>query len=154
LAVAATTLVVHVASAVTVTRGPYLNTPTQNGITVRWRTDVATSSRVKVGPVPGSLATSFDDATAVTDHVVTVTVPVGRSYYSIGSIAGAFVGDDPVHYFDTSLPFDRSPFRIWSIGDAGFPGAPLDAVRDAFKAYNGGTSATNLFLLLGDNAYG
>jgi len=142
------------ASAVTVTRGPYLQTPTPNGITVRWRTDVATSSRVKVGPAPGSLATNFDDATSVTDHIVTVTSPVGISYYSIGSIAGAFVGDDVDHFFDTSHPFSRSPFRIWSIGDAGFPGAPLDAVRDAFKAYNGGTSATSLFLLLGDNAYG
>jgi len=28
------------ASAVTITRGPYLNTPTQNGITLRWRTDI------------------------------------------------------------------------------------------------------------------
>jgi hypothetical protein len=153
LAIAAL-IAAQTASAVTVTRGPYLQTPTPNGITVRWRTDVATSSRVKVGPAPGSLATNFDDATAVTDHIVTVTVPVGVSYYSVGSIVGAFVGDDADHFFDTSHPLNRSPFRIWSIGDAGFPGAPLDAVRDAFKAYNGGTSATNLFLLLGDNAYG
>ena len=142
------------ASAVTVTRGPYLNTPTQNGITIRWRTDAPTSSRVKTGPAPGSLATNFDDAALVTDHIVTVTVPAGINYYSVGSISGAFVGDDADHFFDTSHPTARTPFRIWSIGDAGFLGAPLDAVRDAFKAYNGGTSATNLFLLLGDNAYG
>lgn len=145
----------HTASAVTVTRGPYLQTPTVNGMTVRWRTDVATSSRVKIGPAPGSLTTNFDDAALVTEHVVTVTVPVGStSYYSVGSIAGAFVGDDADHFFETSLPGARAPLRIWSIGDAGFPNATLDAVRDAFKAYNGGTSATDLFLLLGDNAYG
>jgi len=142
------------ASAVTITRGPYLNTPTQNGITLRWRTDAPTSSRVKVGPAPGSLTMNFDDAALVTDHIVTVTVAPGVSYYSVGSISGAFVGDDADHFFDTSHPTARTPFRIWSIGDAGFPGAPLDAVRDAFKAYNGGTSATNLFVLLGDNAYG
>ena len=42
--------------------------------------------------------------------------------------------------------------RIWSIGDAGFTGANLDAVRDAYATF-AGTSAADLFLLLGDNAY-
>ncbi len=144
-----------VASATSVIRGPYLNTPTQSSIIVRWRTDNPTSSRVSVGPVPGSLSTNFDDPTPVTEHIVTVTgLAVGQHYYSVGSIGGAFVGDDPVHYFAVGLVGARAPFRVWSIGDAGFPGAPLDGVRDAFKAYNGGFSATDLFLLLGDNAYG
>jgi hypothetical protein len=123
---------------------------------VRWRTDTPTSSRVAIGTAPGSLATNFDDGAAVTDHVVPVTglTPATTYYYSVGSVAGAFVGDDADHYFRTAPTTGATtPFRIWTIGDAGFVGAPLDAVRDSFKAYNGGTSATDLFLLLGDNAY-
>jgi hypothetical protein len=42
--------------------------------------------------------------------------------------------------------------RFWSIGDAGFTGPDLDAVRDAYALF-AGTSAADLFLLLGDNAY-
>src|SRR5690606_35511114 len=37
------------ADAQTVTRGPYLQIPTPNGIVVRWRTDVPTDSRVAMG---------------------------------------------------------------------------------------------------------
>jgi hypothetical protein len=144
------------AAAVTVTRGPYLQTPTPGGMTVRWRTDVPTSSRVSIGPAPGSLATNVDDPLPVTEHVVGVggLAPDTQYYYAVGSIAGAFVGDDADHFFRTA-PVTGPPrsFRIWTIGDAGFTGPLLDAVRDSFKAYNGGTSATDLFLLLGDNAY-
>ena len=154
-AVATTLALATPVFAVSVLRGPYLQTPTDTSIVVRWRTDVPTSSRVVIGPAPGSLATNFDDATPATDHVVTVGgLTQGTYYYAIGSIAGAFVGDDADHFFRTADAGARTPFRIWSIGDAGFMGPTLDAVRDAFKAYNGGTSATDLFLLLGDNAYG
>ena len=41
------------AFAVTITRGPYLNTPTASGITIRWRTDAPTSSRVTGRPRAG-----------------------------------------------------------------------------------------------------
>jgi hypothetical protein len=59
LLAAAALVAAQTASAVTLTRGPYLNTPTPNGITIRWRTDVPTSSRVKVGPAPGSLTSTL-----------------------------------------------------------------------------------------------
>jgi hypothetical protein len=153
---AATLAFASTASAVTLTRGPYLQTPTPASMIVRWRTDVATSSRVAIGPAPGSLGTTFDVATPTTEHVVQVTglTPSTQYYYAVGSVAGAFVGDDADHYFRAAPTTGATtPFRIWSIGDAGFTGAPLDSVRDAFKAFNGGTSATDLFLLLGDNAY-
>ena len=155
LALVATLAGSPAASAASLVRGPYLQTPTNTSIIVRWRTDVPTTSRVAIGPIPGSLTTTFDDAALVTEHVVTVGgITPGTHYYSVGSVAGAFVGNDADHFFDTAHVGATGPFRIWSIGDAGFPGATLDAVRDAFKAYNGGTSATDLFLLLGDNAYG
>src|SRR6185295_20176518 len=153
--VAAMTGLATVATAAVI-RGPYLQTPTAASMIVRWRTDTSTNSRVSIGPSPGSLTTNHDSLVPVTDHVVTVTglSPDTLYYYSVGSTAGAFVGDDVDHFFRTApTSGSQTPFRIWSIGDAGFTGVPLDAVRDSFKAYNGGTSSTDLFLLLGDNAY-
>jgi hypothetical protein len=144
------------AAAADVVRGPYLQTPTATSMIVRWRTDTPSDSRVAIGPAPGSLGTNVDSAVATTEHVVSLTglAPDTLYYYSVGSTAGALVGDDADHFFRTAPASGTpAPFRIWTIGDAGFTGAPLDAVRDAFKAYNGGTSATDLFLLLGDNAY-
>ena len=143
------------AQAQTVTRGPYLQIPTPNSIIVRWRTDVATDSRVVIGAAPGSLSTTFDDATSTTEHEVQVTglSPDTRYYYSIGTTSGALTGDDANTYFRTSpTPGTVRPIRAWVIGDAGFPGANLNAVRDAYTTFAAGADS-DLFLLLGDNAY-
>ncbi len=45
------------ASAQSVTRGPYLQLATPNSVTVKWRTDVATDSVVLYGFSPNSLST-------------------------------------------------------------------------------------------------
>jgi hypothetical protein len=145
----------HAAHALTVTRGPYLQTATPGGIIVRWRTDVATDSRVRFGAAPGSLSQTADDPAATTDHVVPVP-SLGADtlyYYSIGSALGALVGDDTDHFFRTPpTPGAPKPTRIWATGDGGFANANGQAVRDAYAAYNAG-GTTDLWLLLGDNAY-
>jgi hypothetical protein len=133
--------------------------PAPDGITLRWRTDVATDSRVQYGAAPGSLTTTVDDLTVTTEHVVALS-GLGadtRYYYSVGiatgTAAGALAGDDADHYFHTFPPAGPArPTRMWVIGDAGFAGASLNAVRDAYTAYNAGNE-TDLWLLLGDNAY-
>lgn len=143
------------AQAQTVTRGPYLQIPTPNSIIVRWRTDVPTDSRVVIGAAPGSLSTTFDDAASTVEHEVKVTGLAAdtRYYYSVGSTTAALSGDDASTYFRTSpTPGTVRPVRAWVIGDAGFTGADLNAVRDAYTAFNAGND-TDLFLLLGDNAY-
>jgi hypothetical protein len=143
------------ALAAVVTRGPYLQIPTSSSIIVRWRTDVATSSQVAYGPMPGSLSSTVDDATLTTEHIVTVSGLSADTqyYYSVGEIGTPLAGDTPGHYFRTAPTTGTAkPLRFWSIGDAGFTGPDLDAVRDAYATF-AGTSAADLFLLLGDNAY-
>jgi len=143
------------AAAVTVTRGPYLQTPTPSSMTLRWRTDTATDSQVKYGAAPGSLGASAGDPALTTEHVVTVTALAADTpyYYAVGSAGGALIGDDADHWFRTApTTGTATPFRIWTIGDAGFTGLNLDAVRDAFATFNG-SSAADLFVLLGDNGY-
>lgn len=141
--------------AVVVTRGPYLQMPTPASIILRWRTDLPTDSRVRYGAAPGSLLQTADDPAPITEHVVPLSGLTSNTqyYYSIGSAAGALVGDDADHVFRTPpLPGTAQPVRIWVTGDGGFANANGMAVRDAYAAYAAG-SETHLWLLLGDNAY-
>lgn len=143
------------APAAVVTRGPYLQMPSPTGMVVRWRTDLPTTSRVSYGDAPTALFETVDDPTLTTEHEVALTgLTAGTTaYYAVGEIGLTLAGGDADHYLRTPPPTGSSqPYRLWAIGDAGFTGPDLDAVRDAFVAYNGG-SATDLFLLLGDNAY-
>jgi hypothetical protein len=147
------------ARAAVVTRGPYLQTNTTIGVIVRWRTDVATDSRVQIGAAPGSLTTNIDDATVTTEHIVPVTglTAYTQYFYSIGDTSMVLAGDDANHFFRTSPTSGTAgAYRFWVTGDGGFatgPQAPNTiAVRDAYTTFQGGAE-TNLFLLLGDNAY-
>jgi hypothetical protein len=143
------------AGALAVTRGPYLQRATPYGPTVRWRTDLATESFVRLGTSPASLDQTFSVAGTRTEHEVAVAglAPATRYYYAIGNAAGNLAGGDAGHAFDTSpLPGTRTPFRIWVVGDSGGADFRAAAVRDAYLAYPG-ASETDLFLMLGDNAY-
>jgi len=136
-------------------RGPYLQTNTPSSVIVRWRTDVATDSRVQIGSAPGSLTTIIDDATVTTEHVVSVTglSPYTQYYYSIGDTGAVLAGDDADHLFRTSPTSGTAgTYRFWVTGDGGFANANGMAVRDSYATFAGGAE-TNLFVLLGDNAY-
>jgi len=143
------------ALAQTVTRGPYLQTGTPQSIIVRWRTDAATDSRVRYGTEPGSLSSFADDPETTTEHVVTVSGLSANTtyYYSVGTTTVTLAGDDADHFFLTS-PAQGTPkaTRIWILGDSGTANANAEAVRDAYLNF-AGTSHTDLWLMLGDNAY-
>jgi hypothetical protein len=143
------------ARAATVTRGPYLSIGTPGSVVVRWRTDIATDSRVRYGPAVGNLTTTADDATVATEHIVTVTglASETRYYYSVGSTIMALAGDDADHSFRTHpTPGVRRPVRVWAIGDSGEGNQNARDVRDAYLAYPG-SGDTDVWLMLGDNAY-
>ncbi len=138
-----------------VTRGPYLQIGTPGGVTVRWRTDVASPSKVLYGTAVGSLTSNAQDATLTTEHELTLTglAPDQRYYYAIGTLTSVLQGDDAAHTFVTSpTPGTAKPTRIWIIGDAGTGTSEQAAVRDAFVAYTG-TRPADVWLMLGDNAY-
>lgn len=138
-----------------VTRGPYLQIGTPNSTIVRWRTNVATDSRVSVGTTQGSLTSNTDNALLTTEHEVIVSSlsPATKYFYSIGSTTQALAGNDPSHFFVTSPVAGAStPTRIWVLGDSGTANANAQAVRNAYLNFTGATH-TNLWLMLGDNAY-
>jgi hypothetical protein len=141
--------------ATTVVRGPYLQMGTPTGITVRWRTNVATDGRVRYGPSPTTLTTIADSPDPATEHELRLTglQPATRYYYSIGTVAGPLAGGDAEHFFITpAAAGTATPTRIWVIGDAGTASVNQTAVRDAYLAFTG-SRHTDLWLMLGDNAY-
>ncbi|MGH9147906.1 MAG: fibronectin type III domain-containing protein, partial [Vicinamibacterales bacterium] len=87
------------AEAATVTRGPYLQMGTQDRIVVRWRTDVATDSRVTYGPCFGDencLIFEKVDQTLTTEHEVLIDglAPNTRYYYAVGTTTDVLEGND------------------------------------------------------------
>ncbi|MEN8106603.1 MAG: metallophosphoesterase [Pseudomonadota bacterium] len=138
-----------------VTRGPYLQQGTPTSVIVQWRTATATDSRVRYGTAPGNLTSVVDVAGSTTEHTVTLSglTPDTTYYYSIGSTTGVFAGDDADHFFLTSPTAGTAkPTRIWVLGDSGTANANAQAVADAYANFTGSTH-TDLWLMLGDNAY-
>jgi tetratricopeptide (TPR) repeat protein len=143
------------APAAVLARGPYLQMATSEAITIRWRTDVPTDSRVRFGAHWTQLDQSVDDGTPTTEHEVRIEglAPQARYFYAIGSQSETVAGGDSTFRFDTPPAVGATvPLRAWIIGDSGLPSAGQLAVRDAYAAYPG-ASRTDLWLMLGDNAY-
>ncbi|MEO8349099.1 MAG: fibronectin type III domain-containing protein, partial [Acidobacteriota bacterium] len=143
------------AAAAVVSRGPYLQSGTPTSSIVRWRTDVATGSRVRYGTAPESLTGIADGAAGVTEHTVTVTglSPNTVYYYSVGTSTETLAGGDATFFFRTHPLVGTSvPTRVWILGDSGTANASAQAVRNAYLSF-AGTRATDAWLMLGDNAY-
>ena len=138
-----------------VTRGPYLQLGTSDSIVVRWRTDVATDSKLKYGTTPGDLNQEVESDQLTTEHelVVPDLLPDQRYYYSVGTSDEVLAGGDENHFFDTApLVGTSKPLRLWVLGDSGEADANAMAVRDAYYDFTG-SQHTHLWLMLGDNAY-
>jgi acid phosphatase type 7 len=146
---------VSTGAAQSVTRGPYLQIATPNSTIVRWRTNIATDSRVTYGTTQGSLTLSAVSATLTTEHEVPLSglAPATKYFYSVGSTTQVLAGNDSTHFFVTSpAAGTASPTRIWILGDSGTADANAQAVRNAYLTFTGATH-TNFWLMLGDNAY-
>jgi hypothetical protein len=141
-----------------VLRGPYLQNGTPQSVTIKWRTDDASESIVRYGTNLADLSDLRGNLVATTNHEVRVTglLPDQRYFYSIGTLGEVLAGNDEHHYFATPpLPGTQKPIRIWAIGDCGtasvgYPGSAM--VRDAYTN-RFGTNHTDVWLMLGDNAY-
>ena len=138
-----------------VTRGPYLQVGTPSSVTIRWRTDVPTNSAVRYGTAMGLLDSTSVDSTLTTEHIVSLgsLLPATRYYYSVGSTDSTLAGDNIHHAFRTApAPGTPRPTRVWVIGDSGTKGLRAAGVRNAYRNHPGADS-TDVWLMLGDNAY-
>lgn len=139
----------------TVTRQPYLQMPTPTAVTLCWRTQQNQTGRVWYGKAPDALNSFLDEPGPKTDHSVRLTglQPNTRYYYGVGNHNGLSSGGNSATYFTTPPIVGRAKStRIWALGDFGTGAAGQLSTRDAYYNYTG-TRDTDLFLMLGDNAY-
>ena len=141
-------------AAQTVTRGPYLQMHSDNGVTIHWRTDIATDSVVQYGDAPGSLTNSASDSSVTTEHEVELSsLSAAQQYwYSVGYGGGVLAGDSSHRFRTAPVAGSAADTRIWVIGDSGTANSNAAAVRDAYVSWAGADTA-DLWLMLGDNAY-
>jgi hypothetical protein len=138
-----------------VSRGPYLQRASATALVVRWRTVTAIDSRVWIGDSPSTLVPWVDGSGVGVRHEVEVAglQPATTYYYAVGTLGGILAGGDAAHSFRTPpVTGSDEPVRLWVIGDSGTADSNAAAVRDAYAALPG-AEATNLWLMLGDNAY-
>jgi len=134
------------------TRGPYLQMGSQTATTVRWRTSSATDSVVRYGTSPSNLNLTASNATVETEHEIRLTglSPNTTYYYSVGYGSTTLAsGSD---YFVVTAPAGAKPTRVWVLGDPGTGSSSQTAVRTAYYNWTGARH-TDLWLMLGDNAY-
>src|SRR5258706_9825145 len=106
------------------------------------------------GLTQGSLTSSVTEGSTTTAHAVTLTglTPNTTYYYSIGTPTETYESGAGYFFLTPPTAGTIKDTRIWVIGDAGTQNANQDAVRDAYYTYTG-TRHTDLWLMLGDNAY-
>ena len=140
----------------TVTRGPYLQFPTDQSIIVRWRTDIPTISRVHFSTTLAGLSGQYTGSpTLTTDHSVTVNFLQPQTEYFFGVSDGVNIisGEDSTHRFTTwPTPGGTEPVRVWAIGDFGKGNSEQMLVKQSFLDAVG-DDMPNFWIWLGDNAY-
>lgn len=136
------------------TRGPYLNSALQTGIVIRWRTNIATNTKVSFGAAAGNLNQTYTDNSTTTEHIATLTglTPNTLYYYSIGSTTQNLQGDASNYFKTLPAAGSKQKVRVWAMGDMGNNSSNQQAVRNAYLSHNG-NNYTDAWILLGDNAY-
>jgi hypothetical protein len=147
---------VQSAQTVNIDRGTYLQKATPNSIVIKWRTDIATDSKIIYGTALNNLNQQAVDYDLETDHEIELTglSPSTVYYYSIGTNTQTLQSAAANIYFKTNpTTGTTAPYRFWVIGDAGMGNNDQRSVRDGFAGYNNNQHLDG-WIMLGDNAYG
>ncbi len=141
-------------SAAALKRGPYLQVGTSNSIVVRWRTDIANDTKVSYGLSAASLTSVASNASSVTEHEIQLTglAPNTKYFYSIGSSSQILQGDANNFFITAPVVGTEKKTRVWVNGDCGNNSTNQKNVLNQYLNYMG-ANYTDLWLLLGDNAY-
>ena len=137
-----------------INRGPYLQMTSQSAISIRWATNIADNSKVSYGTAAGSLNASLSDTTKTTEHELRITglAPDTKYYYSVGTTTSILEGTAKNYFVTAPSSATTRKIRIAAFGDCGNNSTNQVNVRNAYLNYVG-SNTTDLWLLLGDNAY-
>ncbi|NBR15243.1 MAG: metallophosphoesterase, partial [Crocinitomicaceae bacterium] len=90
-----------------VVRGPYLQSPTENSIVIKWRTGVASNSKVQYGTSLSNLNLVATNNTSTTEHTITLDNlnPATTYYYAVGSTSSLFtIPSDSFRFKTNPIP--------------------------------------------------
>jgi hypothetical protein len=136
-------------------RGPYLQSPTENSIVIKWRTSSNTNSKVLFGTDSTNLSQSIVLNNNTKEHTVKLLnlAPSTFYYYSVGNNSTSFTTPSSRYRFKTNpVPGTEVPTRVWAIGDFGKGNAEQVAVKNSYMQYDD-SSNTDVWIWLGDNVY-
>ncbi len=142
-----------------ITRVPYLQKPAKTSVTIKWRTDIPSESRL--GYRPANSQNSWKEAFTPglrTEHEVSLNDLTPGTWYSYAVLnAQQVLLSTPEMKFRTSPEGkDQDPIVIWAMGDFGDNTQQKyienqNKVKNAFWSKTSGT--VDLWLWLGDNSY-
>ncbi len=142
----------------TLTRNPYLQQLSQNGVIIRWRTDVPTNSIVSYAKQGSNDFATKKDAQLTKEHILQLTdLQANTRYtYSIGTDTKTLATGKDFYFVTAPASTDNRPINIWAMGDFGDDTKPSyiknqTEVRDQYLKNK--ANYTDLWLWLGDNAY-
>lgn len=137
-----------------ITRGPYLQMSTPTSVMIRWRTDVAVASKINYGLTQNALNSSKSDDLAKTEHILTIDNLTPNTKYFYGVAAGnTTLQASTDNFFVTNPPVGtEQKVTIWALGDMGMGTEGQKRVYQQYLKYTDKIH-TDLWLLLGDNAY-
>lgn len=140
-------------------RGPYLQIGTESSIIIRWATLAPVQGRVWYGTELDKLVLTLAETTTTCNHEVKLRSlkPDQKYYYAVGTLEGVQECGSEDDFFVTAPAKDKASeqvrtLRIWVVGDSGRGNDIAARVRDGYLKFTG-TRHTDLWLMLGDNAY-
>jgi len=139
-----------------INRSPYIQKVSTDRGTVRWRTTAPSDTVVKYGDSSTNLNKIFTITENALDHVAEITGldPETVYYYQIiSSNATETINEGATDdYFFKTYPAEKRDTRIWVIGDSGTGNTNQANVYNSYRTHTG-TAHTDVWLMLGDNAY-
>jgi len=137
------------------TRGPYLQMGNQSAVTLRWRTDIASDSKIEVGTVHGSYTLSASNPASTTEHEVRITglATDTKYYYRFGSSSQILQNGTDNYFITAPAPNTTRKVRFAAFGDCGRNDNSFQTGSlNSYQTYVG-SNPGEIMLLLGDNAY-
>lgn len=148
-------LIGNTGGSATLTRGPYLNMVNQSAVTLRWRTNTATNSRVEIGTVYGTYPIVFNDAVSTTEHEMRITGLDNdtKYFYRFGSSTQVLQAGTDNYFITSPAATTTRKLRFAVFGDCGRnDNGYQNQTLSAYQAYLGSNNG-EIMILLGDNAY-
>jgi len=147
-------MIAHTSFSQKITRGPYLQMSTPTSMMIRWRTDIPVASKISFGLTQNALNSSKSENLQKTEHIITIDNLKPNTKYFYGIASGNTVLQASIdNFFVTNPPVGtEQKVTIWALGDMGMGTEGQKRVYQQYLNYTEKTH-TDLWLLLGDNAY-